>query len=96
MFKLFFSRLFLRKEKKLTQKNIVLRKKVDTALELLSENPQNPILKSHKIVRRNGEYAISSSVSGDIRIIWEYRKNEAFILDILDIGGHSGSKKVYN
>lgn len=95
MFRLFFSSLFLRKEKKLTQKNLLLKKQVDKAVEYLSNDPRNPALKSHKITRKNGEPAISSLVSGDIRIIWEYRKDEAFILDILDIGGHSGNKKVY-
>jgi mRNA-degrading endonuclease YafQ of YafQ-DinJ toxin-antitoxin module len=37
----------------------------------------------------------SSSISGDLRIIWEFSENEINIIDLLDIGGHSGSKSVY-
>ena len=47
----------------------------------------------------------SSSVTGDIRIIWRYLDEniksktieilEIQVLELLDIGGHSGGKSVY-
>jgi len=96
MFKLKFKKYFLKKEEKLTKNNTKLRKDVDKTIYLLAKNPNNPILKSHKIIRKNGQNAFSSKVDNNFRIIWNYQKNEAQILDIIDIGGHSGKDKVYN
>ena len=96
MFTLRFTNYFLKKEKKLTKNNPTLKKLVQNTLESLQKNPKNKALKSHKITRENGEKSISSFVSGDIRIIWDYSSTgRAYILDILDIGGHSGKNKVY-
>lgn len=95
MFTLKFSSLFLRKEKKLIKNNNRLRLLVDIVIDKLAMDPENPSLKSHKIIRKNGNKAFSSSVTGDIRIIWMYQNGKATVLDILDIGSHSGNKKVY-
>ena len=95
MFTLNFNGKFLRKEKKLTKNNPRFKKAVSKAIELLADNPDNPILKSHKVKDKSGNPAFSSRVTGDIRIIWNYNKNEINVIDVLDIGGHEGKDKVY-
>lgn len=64
-------------------------------IKKLAENPNNPSLKSHKVDTPKFGKAYSSRVTGDLRIIWEYSKGGFQILDLLDIGGHSGKGGVY-
>ena len=42
-----------------------------------------------------GRAAFSSSVTGDLRIIWDYSDDEVNMLDVIDTGGHEGGKGVY-
>ena len=95
MFKLNFKKTFLKKVKKFSEKNKNLKKLIIKTLSGLEENPFSLNLKSHKIIRKNGSLAFSSKVNGDIRIIWKFKNKRAIILDIIDIGGHSGKNKVY-
>ena len=44
---------------------------------------------------RRGKRVYSSAVTGDLRILWQFHPTEADTIELLDIGGHSGSKKVY-
>jgi len=37
----------------------------------------------------------SSKVTGDLRIIWNFDKNNNLFLILLDLGGHEGKNKVY-
>ena len=77
---------FARKLKKLTTKNHLLIPIITLRLKLLCQNPKNPVLKSHKVLDN-----FSSSITGDIRIIWRYKDNsnqEIEILQLIDIGGH--------
>ncbi len=90
-----FSQKFITKFKKLSVQDKSIISKVDKTIELLRVNPFYPALKSHKIISKNKILAFSSTVSADIRIIWDYKNGEAQVLDILDIGGHSGKNKVY-
>ena len=73
----------------------ILKKRLMTALKKLSLDPAHPSLKSHKV--NTSKYGVqwSSRVTGDIRIIWKYGTSERLIIILLDIGGHSGSRKVY-
>ncbi len=96
MLKLHPLKLFIKKSAKLVKKNPEIENKIKSSLDALQENPTNPVLKTHKVITKNKEKVLSSRVSGDIRIIWNYRQNKAYILDIMDIGGHSGKNKVYN
>lgn len=89
---------FARKLKKLLKKNRSLAKPVARTLTLLKVNPKAAPLKSHKVIAIDGSQAFSSRVTGDLRIIWRYANEAAEqvqILDLIDIGGHEGSKKVY-
>ena len=83
-----------RKYKKLTTKNIHLQEKIQEVLKILVDNPFHSKLKTHKVQITNYGIVYSSSVTKDIRIIWEFEK-EKIIVVLLDIGGHSGSKGVY-
>ena len=76
----------LSKNKKLIKNNKTLENRIDTALIKLSENPEQI---SYKV----GNFW-SARITGDIRIIWEYKNNQMVLL-LLKIGGHSGGKSVY-
>jgi mRNA-degrading endonuclease YafQ of YafQ-DinJ toxin-antitoxin module len=79
MFAAEFSKYFQKQYKKLIKNNKIIEARIDTALIKLLEDPE---LVSHKV----GEYW-SYRVTGDIRIIWEYKDGELVLL-LLKIGGH--------
>jgi mRNA-degrading endonuclease YafQ of YafQ-DinJ toxin-antitoxin module len=79
MFSVEFSRYFQKQYKKLIKNNKNLEVRIDVALTKLIENPENV---SHKV----GDFW-SCRVTGEIRIIWEY-KNDELVLLLLKIGGH--------
>lgn len=86
---------FTRKYKKLVQRNQQLEMHFRRVFEQLAENPRSPALRSHKVTARDGRIAFSSEVTGDLRITWRYSQTEVEVIDLVDTGGHSGSKKVY-
>jgi mRNA-degrading endonuclease YafQ of YafQ-DinJ toxin-antitoxin module len=91
MYKLIFTGYFKKKLAKLIKHNPKVDQKIETTLQLLSVNPLEQKLCSHKV----GEYW-SSRVTGDIRIIWIYGEDrEVRVLELFDIGGHSGNRGVY-
>ena len=63
-------------------------------LDLLAQNPAAPSLRTHK-VNLAGVKVYSSSVSGDLRVIWRYADGVLDVIDLLDVGGHEGSRGVY-
>lgn len=89
-----FTKKAARKYKKLTIKNIHLQEKIQETLKVLVDDPFHSKLKTHKVQITNYGIVYSSSVTKDIRIIWEFEKEKITIV-LLDIGGHSGSKGVY-
>ena len=68
---------------------------MDSVLERLAADPRDPTLRSHKVTAWDGRVAFSVEVTGDLRIIWRYNEGEADLLDLIDLGGHSGAGKVY-
>jgi mRNA interferase YafQ len=86
---------FIKKSKKLISKNKHLETKLEKVLDKLQHNPFSPSLKSHKVTTKHGVSAYSCRVTGDLRIIWDFNETEVLILDLIDIGGHSGNKSVY-
>jgi len=86
---------FLKRAKKLVNKNKKVAKEIDVCIQKLLKDPRDPSLKSHKVITPNFDIAYSSRVNGDLRIIWDYSEKQIYVLDLLDIGGHSGSTKVY-
>jgi mRNA-degrading endonuclease YafQ of YafQ-DinJ toxin-antitoxin module len=79
---------------KYIKNNPVLAKKFRSTFEKLTEEQFSPTLGTHKIFSKDFGMAYSTRVTGDLRIIWNYRKNQITIL-IYTIGSHSGKKAVY-
>ena len=80
---------------KLVSDNESLKKRVMVALQKLSLHPAHPSLNSHKVNTPDHGIRWSSRVTGDMRIIWDYDKEERLVILLLDIGSHSGGHKVY-
>lgn len=95
MFLLLYASKFKRKLKRLVKKNPKLKQRIDRTLKGLEHDPFEPFLQSHKAQDTKGRWTYSAIVTKDLRIIWNYHKGRPRVLDILDIGGHSGKRKVY-
>lgn len=95
MHKLLFTKTFNSSYKHIVQNGKQVEKKAEKALALLQQDPLYPSLKSHKANTKHYGERWSSWVTGDIRIIWDYDSEDRLILILLDIGGHSGKRKVY-
>lgn len=91
MFTLRRSPRFVRKLKK----DRTLQEPFFEVFEQLERDPTARTLRSHKVLDADGKPAFSSYVTGDLRVIWRYAEDERDVLDLTDVGGHSGSKKVY-
>lgn len=84
-----------KKYSKLTSKDSRLKDILRPVLNKLQLDPFYPGLRTHKVNSKRYGVKRSSRVTGDIRIIWEFYNSKIYI-HLLDIGGHSGSGKVYN
>lgn len=93
MYEIVFTEQFDNRYLKLIKGNKELENKVKKAITLLQQNYVYPSLKTHKANTRRFGSKCSSTVTGDIRIIWDFESESSIIL--LDLGGHSGSKSVY-
>jgi mRNA-degrading endonuclease YafQ of YafQ-DinJ toxin-antitoxin module len=58
----------------------------------LAEDPFTSESNTHKVRDIDGDPALASWVTGDLRVIWDFSDEEEYALDLLDIGGHSGKK----
>ena len=92
-FNLSFDKNILRKLRRIYKKDKLLYKKYKNFLVKFSEDPFYPSLNTHKVFISDYGSVYSSSVTGDIRVIWSLE--EDYVLRLLDIGGHEGSRKVY-
>ena len=88
-FDLRFSDQFLKHYNSLIKKDSQLKQRVKKTIELLETNPYYPSLHTHKVFIDELGEVLSSRVSGDIRIIWTFDKNNRLILILLEIGGHN-------
>jgi len=95
VYKLDIKPSFEKPYKKLTQGNEQLKKNVRKVFKLLEIDPKYPSLHSHKVETPDFGERWSSRVTGDIRLIWDFDEDNNLIILVLDIGGHSGSGKVY-
>ena len=86
---------FVREYNRLVRRNSRLEDKVERTLVRLESNPFEKSLRTHKVHAEGFGLAWSSSVSGDIRIIWRFVPNAHKIILLLAMGGHSGGGKVY-
>jgi len=70
-------------------------KRTHKALNLLRLDPFYPSLKSHKVATRNFGERWSSWITGDLRIIWDFDKEQRLIILLLAITEHSGTHREY-
>lgn len=90
------SRAYKKKVKKLIKGNPLLRNRIDKTKDLLSVDPFYPSLRTHNVATLKNVLKFSSHVTGDLRIIWRFEKDNNTIIFLITIGGHSGKDKVYN
>ena len=85
MTKITWDQGFKRIYKKKVKNNDKLRKKFWNSIELFSESPFNPRLRTHKLTGKlEGLWAFS--VDYDCRVIFKFLSQEEILL--VDIGGH--------
>ena len=80
-YRITYSKRFARHYKKLTS---VEKKQIKTKVEMLSEKPLHPSLRTKRI--QGTDDLFECSVNMDIRIIWYY-EGDALIM-LLDVGHH--------
>ncbi len=90
MFTIQSTKYFDKKFKKLTKNNQKLKDKIIVTIIQLSDNPFDQSIRTHKV-----EDNWSSSVTGDIRILWIFEDDEIKVIQLINIGGHSGGNSVY-
>lgn len=96
MYEVVLTETFKKNLEKLTSKDPQLLNRVKATLKKLALNPQHPGLNSHKVNTRKYGIRWSSWGSGDIRIIWDFAEDKMLTIEALDIGSHSGTRKVYH
>jgi mRNA-degrading endonuclease YafQ of YafQ-DinJ toxin-antitoxin module len=82
------SKHFKRDYKKLIKNNRALEGKIDEVLDLLSLNPKDSTLRSHKVRLHYFGEVWSTRVTGDIRILWDHDEDNQQVILLLTIGGH--------
>ena len=80
-YKISYTKRFQKHYKKLTS---VEKKQIKSKVEILSENPLHPSLRTKRI--QGTDDLFECSINMDIRIIWYYEGDELIIL--LDVGHH--------
>jgi mRNA-degrading endonuclease YafQ of YafQ-DinJ toxin-antitoxin module len=97
MFDVRLEKYAFKKLRKLLKKNLSLQSKIHLAFDRLGANPFDPPLNTHKVNSKNFGFKYSSSITPDLRFIWDFDEStqELEIIEILDIGGYSGSRGVY-
>lgn len=96
MYDLVIDPTFEKSLQRLIAKDSALLPRINKALSLLSQDPRHPSLNSHKVNTRRYGVRWSSWVTGDLRLIWDFDEHETIVILILDIGGHSGKRRVYS
>ena len=80
-----YAKKFLKNFDRRIEKNAKLKKQFQERLELFLTDPQNPLLKNHRLVGAR-KYLNAFSVTGNIRVLY-YQKGDTVYL--LDIGTHN-------
>ena len=88
-----YTRRFLKSYKKKTKNNKELQKVYEGFLTKLIKNAYERSLQTHKVHTRFG-LVYSSSVTGDIRVLWIWCNGSDEIV-LLETGGHEGRGSVY-
>ena len=90
MTKLIISPSFKRAFKNIIKKKPELKYKIESKLRLLSDNPYNPILRTHKLKGKlSGAWACT--VEYECRIVFCFEQNQETLeeeINLIDIGTH--------
>ena len=97
LFEVKFKKYSFKKLQKILKKNPNLKDKIDTVYEKLKNNPFDTSLGTHKVNSKKFGLKYSSIITGDLRFIWDFDTEslKVQIIEIFDIGGHSGTDGVY-
>jgi mRNA-degrading endonuclease YafQ of YafQ-DinJ toxin-antitoxin module len=97
LFEVKFKKYSFKKLQKILKKNPNLKDKIDTAYEKLKNNPFDITLGTHKVNSKKFGLKYSSSITGDLRFIWDFDTEnlKIKIIQIFDIGGHGEVDGVY-
>jgi mRNA-degrading endonuclease YafQ of YafQ-DinJ toxin-antitoxin module len=90
-FKIKLSPYFERDYKKI--RDNIVKKRLYKVFEYLEENPFDEILRTHKVNTPSLGKVWSSSVTGDLRILWKFSDENVMIIVALKLQGHD---TVYN
>ena len=82
--------------KKLIEQDVLLKKRTIKTITQLAQDPFYPGLKTHKVQTKSHGEKFASRVTGDVRIIWDFSKDEIQLIYLYAIGRHSGKYRVYN
>ena len=78
---IYFSKEFIKNYRKITKKNISLKEKIKTSIQIFKENPRHPSLHLHRLKGKMVE-DWSISVHLDLRIIFTYTSKGILLIDI--------------
>ena len=95
MYEIRLSKTFVRLFEKLVKRDVLLRKRIDSAMEKMRSDPFQSSLKTHRVGTRNYGERWSSYVTGDLRIIWDFDEGKTLAVFLITLGGHSGGRDVY-
>ncbi len=71
-------------------------KRIRKTLHLLAIDPHYPSLKSHKVNTKHFGKKWSSWVTGDLRLVWDFSKENKKTINLFAISSHSGTHSEYN
>ena len=76
------------RDSKNLKNNHKLQEKLRITLKLLSEDPFNPSLKTHTVNTHELGKVRSSRVTGDLRLIWDFKNSKRITLILIRLQGH--------
>ncbi|MDO8619438.1 MAG: type II toxin-antitoxin system mRNA interferase toxin, RelE/StbE family [Candidatus Daviesbacteria bacterium] len=80
-----YHREFAKNYKKRIAQNLKLVNQFQKQLEKFIQDPNNPILKDHKLIGKKSEFR-AFSITGDIRVVYKIVDEEIWLYDI---GSHN-------
>lgn len=95
VYQLIPTKKYIRKVSKFIKGNFELGLKITQVSRLISEDPFNQRLATHKVILSSYGLVYSSRVTKDLRIIWYFNEESQIEIILIDVGGHTGSKAVY-
>ena len=95
MYLLVYTKTFDESYSKIIKGDQEKEKRTQKALNLLQQDPFYPSLRSHKVSTRNFGERWSSWIAGDLRIIWDFDKEQRLTILLLVITEHSGTHRQY-